>query len=155
SRHHEDERSSLVPQGPHEHAEDDWDETEDAPALGWGDEPDHHPDSHERHAQTSAEDDAYEERYEESHELPHEAQHREQSRDAYDEPLERLAATLRSLQPEAGAATPKLPPAPQIRSATRGFQSNNAAEREVYIDGTRLPRFLQASYVPPTERDGG
>jgi hypothetical protein len=162
ARHREDARSSLVPQGPHEHADDKWTETDDAPALGWEDEPAHRPDAHDRHAETAAGDNAYEEQYdeeeeEEEYEEPEEQPHEARHADVYDEPLERLAATLRSLQPDAGTATPKLPPAPQIRPATRGFHAHptDAAEREVYIDGTRLPRFLQASYVPPSGREGG
>lgn len=156
SRYREDERSSLVPQGPHEHPEDDWAATEDAPALGWEDEPEHRTNVHDHQTGSTAGDDAYEDQYEEYEEpegQPRDAQHRERHPDAFDEPLERLAATLRSLQPEAGAVPSKLPPAPQIRPAARGVHSVDAAEREVYIDGTRLPRFLQASYVPP--REGG
>ena len=155
SGHREDERSSLVPQGPHERAEDDWEETEDAPALGWEDEPEHSGDAHDYHAGSTTSDDTQDERYEEPSQQPHQPQYREQASDPYDEHLERLAATMRSLKPEAGAVAPKLPPAPQIPAA-RGFHATDAADRDVYIDGTRLPRFLQASYAPqPDRREGG
>jgi hypothetical protein len=163
SRHREDERSSLVPQGPHERAEEDeWEQTEDAPPLG-EDEPGHRSDAHERHAGSTASDEAqegqyeerYEEQYQEDSEGQHEAHARERHLDPYDEHLERLAATLRSLRPEAGAVAPKLPPAPQIWPAARSVDSTDADGRDVYIDGTRLPRFLHASYVAPPTREGG
>jgi hypothetical protein len=164
ARTREDERSSLVPQGPHEQTEDDWSETEDAPPLGWEDEPEHRADAHDRHAGSTASDEAheeeqYEERDEERYEdsaQQQEAHDRERHADPYGEHLERLAATLRSLRPETDTAAPKLPPAPQIRPAARSAHSADAPEREVYIDGTRLPRFLHASYVaPPPGREGG
>jgi len=167
TRHGKDEGSSLVPQGPHERAEEnEWERTDDAPPLGWNDEPDHRVDAHDRQLGSTASDEAQdeqheqqyqedeeqyqedEEQYQEDSEGQHEAHDRDRHLDPYDEHLERLAATLRSLRPEDGAAAPKLPPAPQLRPATRGVHSTDADDRDVYIDGTRLPRFLHANYEP-------
>src|SRR4029077_13460451 len=59
-----------------------------------------------------------------------------------------------SLQREGDATSPERPPAPQARP-DRGLYATDARGRDVFIDGTRLPRFMQPSYVPPPSREGG
>jgi len=146
ARSDEDDHSSLVPKGPHEPPVSAWDEAEDEWAERWDVEPE--PEdraAHERHAEMDGGESAYD---------AQDRQEQERSRDPFDEPLERLAATLKSLQRETDSTSPERPAATQARSARRAFTAD-AADREVYIDGTRLPRFLQPSYVPPRSREGG
>jgi hypothetical protein len=143
ARGDEDDRSSLVPKGPHENVDSGWDDAADEQAERWDDDEPKHRAAHDRHADADARDGAYDVQYEEE-EPPH---------DPYDEHLERLAATLRSLQRERDETSPEQPAAMQSRPAP-GVYPADVNDRPVYIDGTRLPRFLEASYVPPQERRG-
>jgi hypothetical protein len=74
--------------------------------------------------------------------------HRDDGRDGaydvYEHHLERLAASLRILrgEDEPAEAIPKSERQPRARP------SPDADERDVYIDGMRVPNFLQSSYVP-------
>jgi hypothetical protein len=142
-RRDEDERSSLVPQGAHE-TPIDWREAEDERDQRWDDAPEHRA-ARDRYAETDREDSAYDAQVE---------RQEEHSTDPYDEHLERLAATLRSLQHENDASSIEQAGTMQPRPA-RSVYTADTADREVHIDGTRLPRFLQASYVPPPSREGG
>jgi hypothetical protein len=74
----------------------------------------------------------------------------------YEDQLERLAASLRTLRDEDEDESERQPDRPLVSEPRRGrsLHSADAAERDLYIDGVRLPRFLQASYVPPPARGG-
>ncbi len=148
----QDERSSLVPTGPHEDPDDDRDEAEDERAERWDHQPEHGAHAYDRQAEADAGDGAYDEQYEAQYEQQHE-EPEDHPRDPYDEHLERLAATLRTLRGEDDGPATEQPAAAQARPP-RGLHAD-AADRDVYIDGTRLPRFLQPSYVPPSTREGG
>jgi hypothetical protein len=152
-----DERiSPLVPKGPHEDADDDADADDADHRLtqDWErDNPERGPDQ-PRHGRTEDWLD----------ELEYRAELRERRAKAaeidreYEDQLERLAASLRTLRNEdededESEREPERPLVAERRG--RGLHPADAAERDLYIDGVRLPRFLQASYVPPPARGGG
>lgn len=148
-----DERiSSLVPRGPHEHRDDDVRDANDRRARGGED------DDPEREA--DAPRDSRTEDW--LDELEYRAELRERRAKAaemdreYEDQLERLAASLRTLRDEEEDESDGEPERPLAGEPRRGRSphSADAAEREHYIDGVRLPRFLQASYVPPASREG-
>jgi hypothetical protein len=138
-----DDRSSLVPKGPHENVVDVWNEAEDERAERWDDDEPTYRAAYDPHADADAGGVAYDAQYEDE----------EPADDPYDEHLERLAATLRSLQRGGDETSPEQPDATHAEPARSAYP--DADDRELYIDGTRLPRFLQSSYVPPPEREGG
>jgi hypothetical protein len=150
-----DERiSSLVPKGPHEDPDDDADDPGDADdrrAQDWEhDDPERAPDE-PRHGRTEDWLD----------ELEYRAELRERRAKAaeidreYEDQLERLAASLRTLRDEDEGETDDEPERPLVgEPRRRRSHSPDGAERDLYIDGVRLPRFLQASYVPPRGREG-
>lgn len=142
-----DERvSSLVPKGAHEDADHEADDAEYSETQSW------------ERDDADGEPDATEERRTEDwlDELEYRAELRERRAKAaemdreYEDQLERLAASLRTLRDEDGESEPdgetlrgRSPPPP------------DAAERDLYIEGVRLPRFLQSQYVPPPARGEG
>jgi hypothetical protein len=148
-----DERiSPLVPKGPHEDADDEADDADHRLAQDWErDNPERGPDE-PRHGRTEDWLD----------ELEYRAELRERRAKAaeidreYEDQLERLAASLRTLRNEDeddGEREPERPLVAERRG--RSVHPADHAERDHYIDGVRLPRFLQASYVPPQARGGG
>ncbi len=151
-----DERiSSLVPKSPHEDADDDADDP--------GDADDRLADDWERDDPERATDEPRHGRTEDwLDELEYRAELRERRAKAaeidreYEDQLERLAASLRTLRDEDEGDSDdehERPPAGE-RQRGRREHSPDASERDLYIDGVRLPRFLQASYVPPHGREG-
>ena len=149
-----DERiSSLVPKGPHEDADDDAGDADHRLTQDWErDDPEREPDE-PRHGRTEDWLD----------ELEYRAELRERRAKAaeidreYEDQLERLAASLRTLRNEDEDDERARARAAAGRRTRRGrsLHPADAAERDLYIDGVRLPRFLQASYVPPPAREGG
>jgi TPR repeat protein len=148
-----DERiSSLVPKGPHEDADEDPGDADDTRMQEWEhDDPDREP---EEPRQGRTEDWL--------DELEYRAELRERRAKAaeidreYEDQLERLAASLRTLRNEDESESDSEPERPLAGESRRGrsLHSADGAERDHYIDGVRLPRFLQASYVPPSSREG-
>jgi hypothetical protein len=148
-----DERiSPLVPKGPHEDADDDAGDADHRLTQDWErDNPERGPDE-PRHGRTEDWLD----------ELEYRAELRERRAKAaeidreYEDQLERLAASLRTLRNEDEDESEREPGRPLVAERRgRSLHPADAAERDHYIDGVRLPRFLQASYVPPAAREGG
>jgi hypothetical protein len=145
-----DERiSSLVPKGAHEDADGDAGEADDRPVQDWeSDEAAHDP-----HAPRDQRTEDW------LDELEYRAELRERRAKAaemdreYEDQLERLASSLRTLRNEDEDEQEAEQPLAGDLRRDRGLHAD--PERDLYIDGVRLPRFLQASYVPPTAREGG
>ena len=148
----EERRSSpLVPKGPHEEPEDQPGEPEDNLARGWNDE--------------DAEDERNETEDGRREEWLDELEHRAEMRDrraqaaeidrAYEEKLDRLAESLRTLRGEEESSEPEQRPVSEARSAPE-LRAPQAVDRDIYIDGTPLPRFLRSAYVaqPPLRERG-
>src|SRR5689334_13305655 len=141
--------SPLVPKGAHEDAEGDADEADDRHAQDWeSDEAAHDP-----HAPRDERTEDW------LDELEYRAELRERRAKAaemdreYEDQLERLASSLRTLRNEDEDEQEAEQPLAGDPRRDRGLHAD--PERDLYIDGVRLPRFLQASYVPPTAREGG
>ena len=145
-----DERiSSLVPKGAHEDADGDTSEADDGHEQDWeGDEAAHDP-----HAPRDQRTEDW------LDELEYRAELRERRAKAaemdreYEDQLERLASSLRTLRNEDEDEQETERPLTSDPRRESGLHAD-AAGRDLYIDGVRLPRFLQASYVPPHAREG-
>jgi hypothetical protein len=147
-----DERiSSLVPRGAHEDGDDDAGDADHRLAQDWEhDDPEHEPDEPPDRRTEDWLD-----------ELEYRAELRERRAKAaemdreYEDQLERLAASLRTLRDEDESEEESEPDRPSLGEARRARSQHSPDERDHYIDGVRLPRFLQSSYVPPPAREGG
>src|SRR5579871_2143210 len=144
--------SPLVPTGPHEDADNPPEEADDNHARTWDDQDpeEEPPESEDEFGDEWQEEMAYRTELRERH-----ARAAEFDRE-YDRKLEQLADSLRTLRSEEDPDEAQHAPARGARATREQYSPEDLdRDRDVYIEGVRLPRFLQASYVPPAEREGG